>query len=54
MTDPNAEVKEAPAEQETPKKRPYVAPRLVELGKVRDLTAAGGASSTDGGFTRRP
>lgn len=30
-----------------PKRRPYVHPRLVYLGTVRDLTLTGGVTTTD-------
>ena len=42
--DPNGEPEKA--------KKPYVAPVLVHLGSVRELTAGSPGSSTEGGFPR--
>ena len=40
-----------PSEAQAPKKRPYSAPKLVELGKVKDLTA--GAKGSGGDLVRK-
>jgi hypothetical protein len=35
------------------KKKVYASPKLVRLGSVRELTAGGGGSITDGPFTTK-
>jgi hypothetical protein len=47
---PKAET-EMPTASETPARRPYSAPRLRQLGSVRELTLGGTMGNSEGGGT---
>lgn len=44
---------EQPKKTPAPKKKKYVSPRLAYLGAVRDLTAGGAGSVTEGYATKK-
>lgn len=49
------EPKAAPnADESTPARRPYHAPKLRRLGSVRDLTLGSNNGKPEGGGTRKP